>query len=217
MFMKRRTDRLPRRKNTAGFTLTELAIVMGIMALLLGAIWLAYNAVYTSNNTRLSVQELQAITHNIRNIYAEQGGVTDTGTITQALDQLKAFPLDMRQDQSTAAGILFNPWNQKSNNGFGNVAIDADDCAGNANTTGTPQPCFGITFFYLPQNACIVLLEQTSEPGQGLQQINVNGQEIANVGGFPVPEDTAVANCNNSDGSNANDIVWIYSVRSNGS
>lgn len=204
-------------KRRKGFTLTEAAIVLGIVGLVLGAIWVAAGAVSSNNKTRMTVQDLQAIAHNIRDIFAEQGGVTDSGSgaLTRALDQLKAFPFDMRQDAGTSSGILFHPWSTQSNNGLGSVYIDADNCIGTANTASAPQPCFGVTFYSVPQSACITLLTQTSESGTGLKQIQVNGDTAGTAGGLPplpVPASTAQGACGVS-----NTVLWIYSVRSNGS
>ena len=76
-----------------GFTLTEIAIVLGIIGIILGAIWVAASAVY--NNIRVSHANTQVLqlAQGIRSLYS-----TASSTSGMNIDTLvcaKAVPSDM--------------------------------------------------------------------------------------------------------------------------
>src|SRR5271170_6840773 len=62
-------------KEERGFTLTEIAIVLGIIGLILGAIWVAAAAVYTNMRTSKTTTELLDIVQNMRAMYATSGTI----------------------------------------------------------------------------------------------------------------------------------------------
>jgi prepilin-type N-terminal cleavage/methylation domain-containing protein len=57
------------RKTSRGFTLTELAIVLGIIGIILGAIWSAASMVYENNRTKQASNEVLTIIGNWKSIY----------------------------------------------------------------------------------------------------------------------------------------------------
>src|SRR3984957_16106234 len=65
----------PRRQRRRGFTLTEIAIVLGIIGLILGAIWVAAAAVYNNMRTSKTTTELLDVAQNLRGMYATAGTV----------------------------------------------------------------------------------------------------------------------------------------------
>lgn len=80
-------------KQKRGFTLTEIAIVLGIIGLILGAIWVAASAVY--NNIRVSHANTQILqlAQGIRSLYSTSS--TTTGLTVDNLICAKAVPSDM--------------------------------------------------------------------------------------------------------------------------
>jgi len=94
------------RNKRRGFTLTEIAIVLGIVGLILGAIWVAAAAVY--NNLRVShgnTQILQ-IAQAVRTLYATQSTIT-AGDDSLAMITAGTVPSDM---VNAAATGLTNVW-----------------------------------------------------------------------------------------------------------
>src|ERR1700685_3788359 len=97
-----------------GFTLTEIAIVLGIIGLILGAIWVAAAAVYTNMRVARSSQELLQITQAVRSLYATSTttGVTtgDGSPMTTSLIPAGVFPNDSLPTGETSLTVNA-PWN----------------------------------------------------------------------------------------------------------
>jgi len=85
---------LPARKN--GFTLTELAIVLGIMGTILSAIWIA--SAHVSNNQKVNkaVQEVLALSQSVQAFYGPKGQL-DAGDLTQIAINNGFYSADMLQ------------------------------------------------------------------------------------------------------------------------
>ena len=103
-----------------GFTLTELAIVLGIIGLILGAIWTAASKVYANNRVTKSVNEVLAVVGSVRNTYAGRGVVSAAPSVelTSAGVNFGWFPSDMVQTNPVCAtdGLTTCPvtvWNSE--------------------------------------------------------------------------------------------------------
>ena len=84
-------------KSKKGFTLTEIAIVLGIIGLILGAIWVAAAGVYNNQRINNANTAVMQITQGIRALYATSnstgyGAATD---ITSAMIDANAVPSNM--------------------------------------------------------------------------------------------------------------------------
>jgi prepilin-type N-terminal cleavage/methylation domain-containing protein len=134
-----------------GFTLTEIAIVLGIIGVILGAIWVAASAVY--NNMRISAanRELLQIVQGVRALYATSSTVDPNG-VTLTYIKAGVIPADaLDTGIASTAGAAFDPWNG---------ALDIGPAQQNS-----PDDSFQVTFAGLPSNACISML--TASSGQG--------------------------------------------------
>ncbi len=145
-----------RDKRKSGFTLTEIAIVLGIVGLVLGAIWVAAAAVY--NNMRLSkaTTELLQISQGVRALYSTATTTGDAAGTDETQNFCKAsiFPTDMVASPCAAAApFAKDPWN-------GTVTVTSQTF-----TAGNPGDAFGVEMGSLPQGACIQML--TSNTGTG--------------------------------------------------
>jgi prepilin-type N-terminal cleavage/methylation domain-containing protein len=123
------------RQRRRGFTLTEIAIVLGVVGLILGAIWVAAAAVY--NNLRVSHTNTQILqtAQAIRTLYSSQNTIT-SGDMTPDLIISAAVPEDMVKGTT-----LIDAWG-------GNLWIE-----GTADNVG-----FYIEVDKVPQAACINLV-----------------------------------------------------------
>lgn len=64
------------KKMKRGFTLTEIAIVLGIMGLILGAIWAAAAAVYGSQRMNNASNQVAQIVQSVRKIYSTANSIS---------------------------------------------------------------------------------------------------------------------------------------------
>jgi prepilin-type N-terminal cleavage/methylation domain-containing protein len=92
-------------RSRRGFTLTEIAIVLGIIGLILGAIWAAASAVYSNMRNSQAEQGVTATAQAVRSMFAASGstGLAAIGIITAP----GMFPINW----SNNAGGYGNPWN----------------------------------------------------------------------------------------------------------
>lgn len=79
-----------------GFTLTEIAIVLGIAGLVLGAIWTAAANVYMNKRTALITQQTIEFVSNYRKLYGPRGaGVASWTCVTPLGVKAGYFPSEM--------------------------------------------------------------------------------------------------------------------------
>jgi prepilin-type N-terminal cleavage/methylation domain-containing protein len=89
-----------------GFTLTEIAIVLGIIGLILGAVWAAASSVYANLKANQAQQGILSAAQAVRSMFATSantGVVGNPATIASP----GMFPTNW---QSTTIGMVGNPW-----------------------------------------------------------------------------------------------------------
>ena len=95
------------KKVERGFTLTEIAIVLGIIGLILGAIWTAAAAAYENNKLNKAQTQLIAIANNMKK-YA--GAIPTNGNAQTGLCKLGIFPPDMLATPGNCNAGIIDPW-----------------------------------------------------------------------------------------------------------
>jgi prepilin-type N-terminal cleavage/methylation domain-containing protein len=94
------------RTHKRGFTLTELAIVMGVMGAVLGSIWLAAAKVNSNNKAKKAAEQVLIISQNYRPLFKNGPSGQAAWTLINAVGIANgAFPDDM-----IVGGNLQNPW-----------------------------------------------------------------------------------------------------------
>lgn len=80
-----------------GFTLIELAIVLGVVGTIIGAIWLAANSVTQQRRVGDAVEDLKEISTNIRSMYSAAQVFPTSGDVTTTLmgANFNIFPTTM--------------------------------------------------------------------------------------------------------------------------
>jgi prepilin-type N-terminal cleavage/methylation domain-containing protein len=80
-----------------GFTLTEIAIVLGIIGLILGAIWVAASAVFGNQRLAKANTEILQIVQGARTLYATSSvtGEANGTALTASLVNANVFPSDL--------------------------------------------------------------------------------------------------------------------------
>jgi prepilin-type N-terminal cleavage/methylation domain-containing protein len=103
-------------KTSRGFTLTEIAVVMGVIGLVIGGIWGAATAVSSNNAVNAAVLDLEIIADNYQKLFSYQGIKFGTGPGDTTWYQLTcngivggAFPAEMIRPGTTCAAIPASP------------------------------------------------------------------------------------------------------------
>ncbi|MGB9154019.1 MAG: type II secretion system protein [Alphaproteobacteria bacterium] len=133
-------SRITKRKK--GFTLTEIAIVLGIIGLILGAIWVAAAGVYQNQRIAHANTALLRTAQGVRSLFATSSNVGTAGDITNSVILAGAVPSDL------VVGT-----------GVGATAISV--FAGgtlNVLTVTAADTVFTVQMTAVPQSACIALL-----------------------------------------------------------
>jgi type II secretory pathway pseudopilin PulG len=154
------------------FTLTEIAIVFGIVGVIIAAVWTAAANVYS--NQKISAAESGIVTtaHAVHSMYAnsDDTGMTAATNVTTA----GMFPVAW---SSTTAGMVGNPWHV-------NPTVNTSYITGNGSI-------FAVELDGIPDAACVALISaynSTASNGNGglvPGLIGNNASTTAIVGGTP--------------------------------
>ncbi len=182
-----------------GFTLIELAIVLGIFALILSAIWLVVAVVYENVRQYQANHLMQSMVQNIRQLeqritrFDSSLGVSNRD-ITVNLDTQGAFPVEMRINEGTANGNLNNPWTTEGNSVHVFVRAATE---------------FGIEFKNMQKKPCIQIATKLSS-GElaGLTGISINGT-LTSATSLPLNLIQASALCTQDK---TNTVEWRFAL-----
>ncbi len=194
----------PSQSAARGFTLTELAIVLGIIGLILGAIWVAASAVYGNMRVSRATTELLVVAQAVRSAFASSNTTGSGGGVDMTPSMIRAgvFPTNaLDTGLPSTATMAVAPWAQSRINVYS--ATSPGGVAGDS---------YQIAFGAIPQSACISLVTSNTGAGRDSGLVAVAGDAgKANTeagyraptvaeGTFPVTEAQAItANyCNNT-------------------
>ena len=140
-------------RSQKGFTLTEIAIVLGIMGLILGAIWTAASAVYSNRRSEEAQTAVIQAVQSLRVLYSTQA-------------QFEA-PGDMNEELSKAGAIPKNLVLYKNTGEFDGTSGPFPN--GKFNVTATDTTTFAITMSLVPRENCIniipIIAGNSRDPG----------------------------------------------------
>jgi len=126
------------RKKRRGFTLTEMAIVLGVIGLILGAIWVAAANVYSNMRVEKAQQQILTIVQNIRSLYVARSTFADPASacgvncpqdITAPMASAGVFPADMVTQTAVAnnkATYPQSPWGTPVTIYSDGMSVDGD-------------------------------------------------------------------------------------------
>ena len=184
---------VPRDKR--GFTLTEAAIVLGIVGLILGAIWVAAAAVYNNLRVTTTSNQLLQIVQSIRSMHATQQTV-DSAINALLVAKAGGIPKDML-DVPTNPTTVTDVW-------AGAVTIAAA-------TSVVANDSFSVAFSRVPQGPCADLLVRNTGSGRDSGLIGA-GNAASNSTTFPLGLSTAVTACGVTTTS-GNDVVFTFRLK----
>jgi prepilin-type N-terminal cleavage/methylation domain-containing protein len=214
--MRKQLAGISAKREKRGFTLTEIAIVLGIVGLILGAIWVAAAAVYTNLRTSRTTTELLTITQNLRAMYATSASVDNAADMTTipfagvaaggqtTYIQANIFPADA-VILSGGKYTIENPWGSSINIVSAKAATALDS--------------FAVEFDNVPQSACITILTSNTGPGRDpalfAVAAGINGTLSIAAGGtggnqtFPFTASQAQGLCANT----TNNVAFQFKLR----
>lgn len=191
-----------RRQKTGirGFTLTEIAIVLAIVGLVLGAIWVAAKSVMDSNRADQAVQDISTMAANMRSTFLavntfSAGSKTDA---TTAMITAGIIPNSLVSSATSAK----NAWE-------GKVIIYQ---------TSTDNRHFRISYLNTPPDACFRIASQLANLGTSDAPVNLitNGSNSVPIGtsGATVGLATATIQtaCNLNKGSASASTEFDYTI-----
>jgi prepilin-type N-terminal cleavage/methylation domain-containing protein len=176
------------KRRKRGFSLLELAMVMGIGVLIAVGVMMFFTQANTSKNTQEALTQVAAIQQAARSLYG--GQPVYTGLVNKVLIDTKALPIKM-VNGTTGLRNAFS----------GAVVVAAADSGG-----GTASG-FSVSFAGIPQDACVKMA--ASDLGRGLYSVQVGGTTRTAGSSAPPPFDPASAATACSAATNT--IIWIFS------
>jgi len=187
-----------------GFSLTEMAIVLGILGIVLGALWGAVSIVRENIRRSEAKEQMMTIVSKIRDHYMGRACAsvnfscaTANADLTDSLMQ-QGVLLAEQYRKGTNPALADHPWG--SNGGGASLIVRAVD-------DGRDQ--FSLELNSLPQDSCIAMATALSGVGAppGIEAVNINGVAAA----LPVTVADAQAACVNAGA--ANTLLLTYRLR----
>lgn len=149
------------RQRARGFSIIELAIVLGVVGLVMGGVWVLAGKVRQTAKLQQTVEQVVAIAKNVRSFYQTRsciGNGTQMPVLTAANPPV--FPREM-----LAGAAAVDLWD-------GAVVVGGAD--------GACGYLFSITFAALPTATCVELVPRLTagEAARGLRQALINGEAV---------------------------------------
>ena len=204
----RNMNKLTRR---LGFTLIELAIVLGILGALTGTIFATANSVQRQNMVNQASDELAEAALGIRGYYT--GIPVPTGLAACPPDFTTLITNKVYPKEMLATGAVNNPWNINSTTDTVKAAI----CKGAATE-------FVIRYIGISREACADMLVRNSLPGHdtGLIEVDVADGTVASPTPAMIGKVSAVATATplpitpvdaaTACGAASSTIDWYYNL-----
>jgi len=194
-------------KKCKGFSLTEFAIVLGVIGMILSGLW-SVIAIVRENMKRTEMKEqIVVMVDGVRNFYLSRAcaslnqNCSAVGVdLTNYLLRNNALPYEQLRSRTAGTWVADHPWHTGTTGG--SLRVISGDNNGNS-----PDRFFKISLRDINENSCIALASKLSGTGtpKGLIEVHING------GGAlipPVSPETADGPCTNNV-----TMDFIYSLR----
>ena len=182
-------------RNAKGFSLIELLLVLGVLAILLVAAFVVYPQVRDRNQANAEVANLTSIKANLNNLYAPRGG-NYTGLDTGVANEARVFPSSMNGGVYGSTTTINSSWGKP-------VTVVVGTATTAAQTPPSAIPAnrnFRITYNDVPTGVCLGLVSGAATNFQG---VTVGSTNVMTTTGFD--PGAAASACNTTDP----DVVFI--------
>lgn len=175
-------------KNQSGFTLTEVAIVLLLVAGVVSAIWVAADKVWANYRVYRVLQQVTSVVQNTRDYYNNRNQLapavnTPITTVLDGLDNGRGiFPQEMRRNPAGGAGGAID---HAINNTVGGGSFIVQ--------VGPVQTAFRVRLLGLTSGPCTKLLMSLplGDPQMGISRVGT--ANMANTAAFDYQGNTATA------------------------
>ncbi len=152
-----------RKNNAKGFSLIEILLVVGFVALASVGVYTIYNKVQITNQANQEARNIDLIRAGVKSLY---GSKTNFGTVTNTVvNQGRITPENMRDAGDSS--LIYNS--------FGGAVTVAP---GSLGTGGAPNNAFIITYNAVPAAICIKL---ASAGGAQFDQVSIGADIVTGV------------------------------------
>jgi hypothetical protein len=187
---------LPRHAARRGYSMVELAVVLGVMGLILGGVWALVSRLQQTAKTHLTVAQIVLINKNIRSYYQTRPCMLAGDQTVVPL--LTATPPVFPREMVRGAAVV-HQWN------------------GTVQALGGAAACnyaFTLQFNGLPPDICVELLPLLTAAGEvsrGLQAATLNAVPL---GALPPNPSTIIGTAAGRCGENATaQVALTYKLR----
>lgn len=227
----------PRRRSPQkAYSMMEIAIVIAVIGIILGALWVAATHAWEYTRREQVRETIATTVANARSYFGGQVGVpaVASSVLTNQMIVANVVPSALKR-QTDCGGLACadNPWVSSSDvakfpDGTFEVCYWSLGIAGIANSASTdcstaptqyPSAFFGVEFKGLTKQSCVALVETMSGANQptGLVEINIGGINLQ-AGGYSIQpvSDTAVETfCITNAGADGTlSAVFVYRATS---
>ena len=152
-----------------GFTLTEIAIVLGVIGAITAGIWMVAGAAYQNQKVEKAQQQIMKIAHTVRSMYMTHGTIAAADYTGNFISMGNIFPSDMVVGTTTVNpwGTVSNEPNESKGNGVTVESATNSWACGGAGTSG-----FTIVYWQIPSSACAGILMSLAGPAALANGIN---------------------------------------------
>ncbi len=194
--LTKKTTRRRARPSFAGFSLIEVAIVLGVVAIILGGLWNLLGSVQENYRQDQTVSQVAQVVSNMRDFYKSKSAVDALGSdaLTSYLIERNVILSEMIRKRTSPyrAGHL---WDGTINATF-KISRGSD-----------PSSFFVIEFSGLSQKTCTGLASKLTGDGgpEGLLSAQINGYSRS----IPISPENTIGFC----GSAVNSVALTYRLR----
>jgi len=195
-------------KRHTGFTLTEIAVVLSIIGLILGVVWVAAASVNSNQRVDTTIGQFMTAIQSIRGLYSTSSSIstTDGTSITFNMCSANIFPSNMIASGGCSATIpVVDTWN-------GAVTV-----ASASISTANTGDAFSIQMAGLDQNGCVGVLMGLGGATRDSGLLYLSGgttaptYTVGTVTTFPISSTTATSLCGNKSSSNY--VMGVFKLK----
>jgi len=190
-------------RSKRGFTLTEMAILFGVVGLVLGGVWVAAAHVWHEARTKTAIEEMVTVVQNMRDYFGTMGSleIAPVGNCTNFMDNddRKLVPVRMRKNPSMAGSGFVHALG-------GDFQILCPD-----------NYSFSIRLQSVSRDSCIKFLTTFPllSPAMGVKEILTNGTSrkiinVSSVSNTPITLSEATMWC--GDAANNNEVRFVFKL-----